>query len=266
MNTTTPCTPPDNEEERLRVVRSYEILDTPPELDFDALARLACHSFQTPIAVVALMDANRLWFKSKIGLDIPQLDRKIAFCSHTVLRPDFPLVIPDLAEDRRFLFNPLVCEDPHLRFYAGCPIVDKAGFVLGTVAVLDTTPRSFTDAQAEALRDVATLAYTAIRSRMLLLEMHRLSQSDHLTGIPNRASFDHELVTHFSAAVRNGETFCLMTLDLEGFERVNDTRGRHAGDDVLREVARRLSSTLRASERLFRGLLVFSAISDGTQS
>ncbi len=80
------CPMPTNEVERLRAVRSYDILDTEPELEFDALTRVAAHAFQAPIAVVAMMDADRLWFKSKLGLDVPQLDRKVAFCAHTVAR------------------------------------------------------------------------------------------------------------------------------------------------------------------------------------
>jgi diguanylate cyclase (GGDEF)-like protein len=252
VNEATSCPVPDNESERLRAVSSYEILDTAPELDFDALTRVAAHAFQTPIAVVGLVDASRLWFKSKIGLDIPHLDRKVAFCSHAILKPQQPLVIPDLAEDPRFRHNPLVAKNPLLRFYAGSPIVDDQGLPLGTLAVLDTSPRDFTESQTEALRDMSALAFAAIRARSRYIEMQRLSLTDYVTGIPNRASFDRELVRHFTTAARTDEPFCLITLDLNGFKQVNDTYGHVAGDEVLREVARRISSLVRVSERFFR--------------
>ncbi len=147
MSTPAQCPMPTNEPERLRIVRSYEILDTEPELEFDALTRVAAHTFQAPIAVVAMMDSDRLWFKSKLGLDIPQLDRKVAFCAHAIVRPREPLVIPDLQSDTRFVANPLVAQAPHLRFYAGAPIVDASGHALGTIAVIDAQARPFSKAQ-----------------------------------------------------------------------------------------------------------------------
>lgn len=118
---TNACPYPDNEPARVQAVRAYEVLDTPPEPEFDALARVAAHTFEAPMAVVALMDADRLWFKSRLGLDVPQLDREIAFCAHAIAKPDQPLVVPDLRDDPRFLANPLVHDGPRLRFYAGAP-------------------------------------------------------------------------------------------------------------------------------------------------
>ena len=108
MSSTLACPLPQNEDQRLDALRSYEILDSDPELEFDALTRIATHTFNTPIAVVAMMDSDRLWFKSRIGLDIPQLDRKIAFCAHTINTPDAPLIVNDLSSDIRFARNPLV--------------------------------------------------------------------------------------------------------------------------------------------------------------
>lgn len=136
------CHPiPADEPARLAAVRAYEILGTPPEVEFDALARLAAFMSDTPIAEVSVMDENRLWFESRIGLDVPELDRKVAFCAHAIMKPRQALVVEDLLEDERFSGNPLMAQAPHIRFYAGAPIVDPDGFALGTIAVIDARPR-----------------------------------------------------------------------------------------------------------------------------
>ncbi|MET3139987.1 GAF domain-containing protein [Undibacterium sp. GrIS 1.2] len=137
------CPLPTNEMQRINALRSYQILDTEPSLEFEAITRITSHTFDTPIAVVALMDTDRLWFKSKLGLNVQQLDRKVAFCAHTIMSPREPLIVNDLFNDQRFISNPLVASAPHLRFYAGVPLVDWNDHVLGTVAVIDSKPRTF---------------------------------------------------------------------------------------------------------------------------
>ena len=124
------CPIPDNELQRLRAVRSYEILDTPPEVDFDTLTRVATQALGTPAGVIGLMDADRLWFKSQLGLGVPQLDRQIAFCAHALMKPGEALIVEDLRQDPRFRNNPLVTQEPHLRFYAGVPLIDRDGYCL----------------------------------------------------------------------------------------------------------------------------------------
>ena len=246
------CPIPANEAQRLRAVRSYEILDSEPELEFDALTRVAAHAFQAPIAVVAMMDSDRLWFKSKVGLDIPQLDRKVAFCAHAIVRPTEPMVIPDLQLDQRFVGNPLVAQAPHLRFYAGAPIVDANGLALGTIAVIDAQPRPFSGAQCAALTDLSALVVTALQARRRAMDLQRLSLVDHLTGIGNRACFDRALTSELKHSMRTGEAFSLLTMDLDGFKDVNDVHGHQAGDEVLCEVARRLSALVREGDVLTR--------------
>ena len=252
MSTETPCPLPGNEPQRVKAVHAYEILDTPPEPEFDALTRLAAHAFAVPIAVVAMMDSDRLWFKSRLGLDIPQLDRKIAFCAYAIMRPDEPLVVPDLAQDARFADNPLVAQPPHLRFYAGAPIVDTAGNALGTIAVIDARPRSLRQEQREALTDLATLAITVLDSRRRAIDLRRLALTDHLTGIANRAQFDLTIDAELAAARRSGLPLSLIALDVDDFKNVNDTHGHLAGDEVLREVASRLASLTRRGDTLAR--------------
>jgi diguanylate cyclase (GGDEF)-like protein len=246
------CPIPANELQRLAALRAFEILDTAPELDFDALTRVAAHAFGTPMAVVALMDSERLWFKSKLGLDVPELDRNVAFCAHTVMRPRETLVVPDLRDDARFAANPLVAQAPHLRFYAGAPIVDAAGHALGTIAVLDAEPRGFSGAQREALVDLSTMVMTALSSRRRALDLERLALTDHLTGIANRAQFDQALAAELRHAMRSGEVFTVLCMDLDGFKDVNDGFGHAAGDETLCEVARRINQQVRLGDVLAR--------------
>ncbi|MDY7573173.1 sensor domain-containing diguanylate cyclase [Actimicrobium sp. CCI2.3] len=231
---------------------SFSILDTPPEIEFDALTRVVAHAFNAPIAVIAMMDSDRLWFKSKLGLDVPQLDRKIAFCAHAIMTPDAPLVIEDLTADPRFAINPLVSHNPHLRFYAGAPLVDDSGLALGTIAVIDSRPRAFSQTQQHVLMDCSRLVMTAMQARRRALVLEQLAMTDYLTGLPNRAQFDQAMATEMNHARRTAQPFSLLCLDLDGFKGVNDEFGHAAGDEVLCEVARRLQRHVRLGDTLAR--------------
>jgi diguanylate cyclase (GGDEF)-like protein len=246
------CPVPADERARLAAVHAYDILGTPPELEFDALARLAAFMFDVPIAVVSIMDENRLWFKSKIGLDVPELDRKVAFCAHAIMEPHQALVVDDLLVDKRFSGNPLVTQAPHIRFYAGAPIIDPERFALGTIAVIDVRPREFSAAQRDALVDLSTLVMTALRNRRSALELSRVARTDHLTGIANRAQFEMAVASEIQQVARSGECFSVLCIDLDGFKEVNDEHGHAAGDEVLREVARRLQSQVREGDTVAR--------------
>jgi diguanylate cyclase (GGDEF)-like protein len=246
------CPIPQNEEQRLQAVRSYGILDSAPEVDFDALTRLAAYAFDAPAAVVGLMDADRLWFKSRFGLDVPQLDRQIAFCAFAVMRPDELLVVNDLAQDPRFKDNPLVVDAPRLRFYAGAPLVDHQGYALGTIAVVDVKPRELSEMQQNALRDLSTLVMTALDNRRRALLLSHMARTDHLTGLANRADFDGALSSQIAHTARTGESFSLLYMDLDGFKMANDRFGHAGGDEVLREVAHRLAQQVREEDMLAR--------------
>ncbi len=246
------CPLPANEEERLAAVHSYSILDTAPEVEFDVTTRVASHLFNAPIALVALMDRNRLWFKSRHGLNVEQLDRQIAFCAHAIVRPDQLMVIEDLREDPRFAQNPLVTGGPELRFYAGAPLRDRAGHALGTIAVLGMEPRRFTAEQRDLLRDLSVSVMTAIENRHRALELRRMATTDHLTGLANRIQFETALAIELRQNERVHQAVSVLYLDLDGFKSVNDRFGHAAGDVLLREVAQRLQKLLRAGDTLAR--------------
>ena len=266
------CPVPTNEAQRLRAVRSYDILDTPPEVDFDTLTRVALHALNAPAGVIGLMDSDRLWFKSQIGIGVPQLDRQIAFCAYAIMRPGEPLVVEDLLNDRRFERNPLVTHAPNLRFYAGAPLIDRNGYALGTIAVVDTQPRKFSESQRTALRDLSTLVITALESRHRANLLGHLAMTDHLTGLANRAQFERTLISEIAHARRTGEPFTIFYMDLDDFKNVNDTLGHAAGDEVLCEVARRMSDQVRAEDLLARlggdefGIFMRPSVDDPAES
>ncbi len=130
---------PADEEARLAALCRLEILDTPPESDFDDIVRLAAQICGTPIAAVSLIDADRQWFKSRIGLDATETARAMAFCGYTILQTE-PLVVEDARADARFADNPLVLGEPHIRFYAGAPLRTPKGETVGALCVIDQTP------------------------------------------------------------------------------------------------------------------------------
>jgi len=242
-----------SEAERLKALRAHEVLGTPPEREFDALARLASHLCGASMAWVAFMDADRLWFKARHGMDATDWDRDLSLCAHTLVQAgDEPLVSEDLRLDARFEQHPCVIEEPHLRFYAGASIVDDAGHALGTIAVADTQPRVLNEAQRLALKDLSVLAMATLQGRHRARQLSRLATTDHLTGISNRAPFDLALDVELRHAMRTGEPFTVLCMDLDGFKEINDGFGHAAGDEVLQEVSLRLAQQVRLGDVLAR--------------
>jgi GAF domain-containing protein len=153
------------ETDRLKVLRSLCLLDTPPEHKFDRVARLAADVFQVPMAVVSLIDEHRQWFKSRVGVGDEQTSRDIAFCSVAIEKPE-PLVVLDATRDVRFADNPSVTGPPYVRFYAGVPLITREGAALGTLCVFDSQPRDvFNTRDRELLRELASLVMDQVEKR-----------------------------------------------------------------------------------------------------
>jgi PAS domain S-box-containing protein len=174
MERAMPAPLPENEAERLAALRGLGILDTLPEPAFDELSALAAYICQTPIALISLVDEDRQWFKSRVGLTACETPRDVAFCAHTIVQPDL-LVVPDASVDARFANNPLVTSPPSIRFYAGAPLVTAEGHALGTLCVIDHRPRELTLEQARALRVLSHQVVAQLRLRAQLAEQMRIN-------------------------------------------------------------------------------------------
>ena len=141
---------PKNEVKRLKVLWQYDVLDTVPEEVFDDLTDLAAHICEAPIALISLVDEDRQWFKSKVGVSLSETARDISFCAHAIMNQGI-LIVPDAAKDPRFKNNPMVTGPQKIRFYAGAPLITPDGHALGTLCVLDNKPRSLRPEQKQAL-------------------------------------------------------------------------------------------------------------------
>src|SRR5262249_12742371 len=167
---------PDTEAERLEALRSLEILDTPPEESLDELTALAAYICQAPMAIISLIDGQRQWFKSKIGVSLCETPREVSFCAQTILQRDL-LVIVDARADPRFANNPLVTSAPGIRFYAGAPLVTPQGHALGALCVIDHQPRELSAEQRRALRTLSRVVVTQLGFRRDLLERKRVEEA-----------------------------------------------------------------------------------------
>jgi GAF domain-containing protein len=154
----------EREQERLEALRDYRILDTPPERAYDDLTALAAYICDVPIALISLVDSDRQWFKSKLGLEAPETERDVSFCAHAILEDDI-LVIQDTHTDSRFATNPLVTCAPHIRFYAGVPLLSPEALPLGTLCVIDHQPRNLNEGQIRALESLARQVVTQMELR-----------------------------------------------------------------------------------------------------
>lgn len=150
-----PC--PAHEGDRLKALRQLLILDTPPEERFDRLTQFAAGEFDVPIVLLSLIDEDRQWFKARVGLDVCETGRDISFCGHAILQDD-TMVVPDVSLDDRFHDNPLVTGEPHIRFYAGAPLTMPGGHNVGTLCLIDRTPRTLDEVDLAILASLRDLA------------------------------------------------------------------------------------------------------------
>jgi sigma-B regulation protein RsbU (phosphoserine phosphatase) len=171
--TVDPAIIPDDESDRLAAVRRYDVLDTPPDGAFDRLTALASRLCSTPIAIVSIVDTDRIWFKSHHGLDVEQIDRDPGLCASAILG-DGPWIVEDARADPRTMANPLVAGEFGLGFYAGVPLTTADGFRLGTLCVIDQEPRPTTEREIADLTDLAAVVMDELelrRSALQLLEL-----------------------------------------------------------------------------------------------
>ncbi|WP_166442530.1 GGDEF domain-containing protein [Phragmitibacter flavus] len=252
-----PAPLPPDEEARLASLRSLNLLDTAMEERFERVTRLASRLLDVPISAITLIDSQRQWFKSIQGLNISEGSRDSSFCGHAILGSE-TFQIEDATKDERFHDNPLVTGDPNIRFYAGHPVKAPDGRTIGTLCVIDQKPRTLTAHQLEDLQDLAAmveiefkstqLAEAQIRMNMDLAAARKAVLIDPLTRLWNRAGGEEFLARQHELAVQNHEKFCIGMIDIDHFKKVNDTYGHAAGDEVLREVSKRILRSLRTGD------------------
>ncbi len=235
-----PAKDAENESERLSTLRGLNILDTLPEERFDRLTRLAKRLFGVPIALVSIIDENRQWFKSCVGLGITETPRDISFCGHAI-HSDAILEVPDALLDQRFFDNPLVTGDPKIRFYAGCPLKVANGSRLGTLCLIDAQPRSLDEDDRQLLHDLARMAEQE-------LDAIQLATTDELTTLSNKRGFEALGQHALNVCRRLNRQASLLFFDLNDFKRINDTFGHAEGDRALKTFATVLREGLRESD------------------
>jgi len=245
---------PHDEAARLEALQRYAILDTLPEQEFDDLTRLAALICGTPIALVSLVDAERQWFKSKVGIEATQSSRDIAFCAHAILQPGV-MVVPDTLVDERFCTNPLVLSEPKVRFYAGAPLITKEGHALGTLCVVDLVPRELSIQQREALRSLSRMVVAQLELRR---GMSELSQA-----ISQRRRAESELADLFNLSL---DMLCIAGFD-GFFKRLNPAWEKTLGTPVSELLARPFldfvhpddrDATIKEMHQIRRGRITFS--------
>ncbi len=250
-------TNPKDEARRLEALRALRILDTPPEERFDRITRVAAQLFDVPISVVSMIDADRQWFKSRHGLGAGETSRAVSFCGHTILQPDV-FHVADATQDQRFADNPLVLGDPKIRFYAGMPLHAPGGEAVGTLCLIDTKPREFSDADRTLLGELAgwaqdtlnqserTLDPKAKRRWWLGISVTLLAValfeilSTHLYYIPNPPAF--LLIAVVFAAYQSGvgaglASSAVAWTYLAYFFSVPDQPFHYSGDNLTRVLA-----------------------------
>jgi len=205
---------PEDETERLRALHAYAVLDTDPELLLDDLTDLAAQICEVPIALISLVDSNRQWFKSRIGLDSAETPREHSFCAHAITGDD-AFLVPDASADPRFADNPLVVGGPEIRFYAGAPLRTPGGRRIGTLCAIDRRPRNLTSEQVDALERLARQAVAHFEARVRVRELAAVAEREHAVRRAAEAAshaktaflahMSHELRTPLNAMIGSGD-------------------------------------------------------------
>lgn len=247
------------EEARLEALARYGVLDTGAERDFDEIARFAASLSQMPIALISLVDRDRIWFKARAGLHAQEVSPvDYPFCPFVVANHR-PLVVPDTLADERFATSPAVTVPGGVRFYAGMPLETDDGFVLGTLCVIDVEPRMLELHQEEALRFLAHQVVIRLELGRVTTELQKLhayvrSQAlhDDLTGLRNRRGFvsvgQHEL----ALAARRSVGGVIVSVDVDNLKQINEENGHQAGDEILIDAADLLLGAFRDDDLIAR--------------
>lgn len=233
-----------DEPARLAALQRLAILDTPPEEPFDNVVSLVRAVLGVPISAVTLVDRDRQWFKAIQGLDATETPRSESFCAYAIGQRA-PLLIPDATLDPRVADYPAVTQDPHVRSYAGVPLVTSDGYNVGALCAVDTKAREFTESELDILRNFARIVVNE-------MELRRIAERDQLTGALTRRGFLEKAEQEMARCRRYNRDASMVLIDVDHFKSVNDTWGHPAGDEVLRELASIMRASTRPSDLLGR--------------
>ncbi len=252
---------PDNEEERLKEVRSLNLLYTPAEERFDRIIRIAANALDTEFAAFNIIHDDDQWAKSRCGSLTSETKRENSFCGHAILEGKV-MIVPDAKQDPRFSDNPLVTGEPGIRFYMGAVVRTPGGFPAGALCAYDQEPREPTDKEVELLKDLRTIVEDELSRDYINREMDRLTEEletarrsaaiDDLTQCWNRSAMEKILEESAKETRRDGTPFSVGMLDIDHFKGVNDEFGHVVGDRVLVGVTSRLRRNLRPSDCIGR--------------
>ncbi|MGD9426299.1 diguanylate cyclase [Pantoea sp. NSTU24] len=235
---------PADEAQRLSQLRALNIMNTPAEERFDRLTRLARRLFDVPVALVSLLEADHQWFKSAQGYEAAGSPRSISLCGHAILQDEI-MIVEDTHNDARFHDNPLVTGEPHIRFYAGCPLRAPGGAKMGTLCIIGREPRQFNEEDQATLRDLAAMAEAE-------LVAFQTATCDELTQITNRRGFMTLGQMVLNECRMKNRPACLTFLDLDKFKQINDTLGHREGDRALMDFADAMKVVFKHSDLFAR--------------
>lgn len=251
-----------DEEERLKALNRYDILDVIDERKYDDFTLLASEICDVPISGISLVGEDRQWYIARMGLDIREIPREISFCSHAIMPgAPSPFVITDTLEDERFADNPLVVGDPNLRFYAGAQLITPDNFMIGTLCVLDRQPRQLRESQLDALNALARqvmidleLRRTTDLLRTANEELRTLSLTDELTGLHNRRGFflhaERQLQLFYTRKIPLD--LWLLMGDMDSLKHINDTYGHHEGSLAIAKIGEIIKKSFRDTDIIGR--------------
>jgi diguanylate cyclase (GGDEF)-like protein len=250
-----PAPIPKYDDTRLAVLARYNILDTAGEEIFDRITLMARSLFNSRIALVSLIDRDRQWFKSHVGLDAQETPRDQAFCGYAILQRE-PLIVEDATKDPRFSDNPLVKSEPNIRFYAGAQLVTHDGHALGTLCILDQAPRQLQEADVRLLKELATIAMNEIELRILKAdspEKKKFENRDASTGAAfNTHTFQKLFLAECARAQRLHTPLSLAVMELDHLQSVEDTLGPDAVNAVICAFGEACKAVSRSQDILAR--------------
>jgi signal transduction histidine kinase len=243
---------PKDENNRIQNLNSYQIVDTDFEEDYDEIAKLASFICNTPIALISLIDSDRQWFKSKVGLDVRETSRDYAFCSHAILNKNDILIVRDALEDDRFRDNPLVLDTPNIRFYAGAPLISKDGFSLGTICAIDKIPRDLSEDQLNALKVLSkhVIKLLELKKSYYLIQKYS-SELSELNSSKDKflSILSHDIKSPF--------------ISILGFSEILNTEMDDLTKEETKDMVEKIYSTSKDTYKFIENLLHWSLLESG---